>query len=334
MDLVNKAWFMKYIPNNIDSLIFESEEIKKLVNNWINNKKIDGNILFYGPGGLGKSATAQLLIKTIVTSQNDLLKLSRSVKNVDDDLKPFLTKQITSSNQKIVYIEECDRLSSTAMDELKDGLMEKYQPKTIFIGCTNYPKRIPDPLLQRFTYKIPFNGTNKDGIFIRLKYILDTENAIYDENELKKFIENNLRVGIRELINQLQNSYIANDKHINFKTISHGSGLEEVIITLVINILKVIPTLDVRSKRMCIDNVKQSSIAEDYKKLYTILNNNIYEIDYDIIYRRIIELSNFEPIKIITARYAESHEFKKFHHINMISWVYEIIKCMIELNKY
>lgn len=322
---------MKYQPTEVDSLIFDSIEHKQLVQKWIENKKIDGNVLMHGPAGLGKTATAELLIHNIIFAQNDLFRMkSRSVKEIDDNLRPFLTKRPVRSNQKIVYIEEMDKISSAASVALKEGLMEKYQDTTSFICCSNYYKKIDPPVLTRFTYKISFSGKNFEDIARRLGEILQSESAEYDSEQLLEYIKNHHSVGIRELINRLQLQYIANDGKIDFKTLEEEIGIEENIVQLITIILSTIMTTTSREKDACYISPLNSSIAKEYQQLLALLHNNT-DVNYDLIFERFYDTTKFLPFKDICIKYAETIENKKFPHAHVLGCVTELMKSAINI---
>lgn len=328
-----KSWFIKYAPQNVEDLIFDNDDHKKLIKNWLSQEYIDGNVLLFGSFGLGKTVTAEILIKQIIKAQNDLLiAKERSVKEIRERIQPFVSKRPVKSKQKIVYIEEMDKMHKDAFNLLKTGLMEKYQDICCFIGCTNYIKKIEGAVQTRFNYKLPFNGSNIEGIIERMKYILNTEGAGYNEEELSKFVYANNQSGIRELINSLQNSFIANNGNINFQNIQKTGSIEGNIIELIKNIINIVISLDVKGKKMALDYPENSKISEDYKQLVTILHNNI-DINYDSIYSNIYDITRYIPLKTLCARYADQQEFKKFPHINLLGFLYEAIKTISEVNR-
>src|SRR6056297_1941200 len=207
------AWYIKYAPQNIEGLIFDNNEHESLVKKWLENEYIDGNLLLYGSYGLGKTVTSEILIKHIIKAQNDLyIAKDRSVKEIREQIIPFTSKRPVKSKQKIVYIEEIDKMHKDAFNLLKTNTMEKHQSTCSFVACTNYVKKVESAVQSRFNYKIPFTGTNKEGIIKRLAYILENEKAEFDSEKLSGFVEQNYKMGIRELINTLQNCYISNNK--------------------------------------------------------------------------------------------------------------------------
>jgi DNA polymerase III delta prime subunit len=331
--MTNSAWYIKYAPQNVEGLIFDNNEHESLVKKWLENEYVDGNLLLYGSYGLGKTITAEILIRNIIKAQNDLfIAKDRSVKEIREQIIPFTAKRPVKSKQKIVYIEEIDKMHKDAFNLLKTNTMEKHQNTCSFIACTNYIKKVESAVQSRFNYKIPFTGTNKNGITERLTFILKEENAEFDEKKLSDFVEQNYKMGIRELINTLQNCFIANNKIINFDNIAQSSSIEGKIIESIKNIINIVLSCDVRGKKLALDYPEQSKIAEDYKSLVSILHNNI-DINYNFIYSQIYELTRYIPLKMLCAKYAEQQEFKMFPHINLLGFLYEGIKCICEVNR-
>lgn len=327
------AWYIKHTPKDVMGLIFDSPKHETLVNKWLGEECIDGNLLLYGAYGLGKTVTAELLISKIIKAQNDLyISKDRSIKELREQIVPFIQKRPVKSKQKIVYIEELDKMSKDAFNLLKTNTMEKHQASCSFVACSNYIKKIEPAVVSRFNHKIPFTGTNQAGTVERLTYILETEEAQFDSEKLIEFVSQNYKSGVRELINMLQNSYISNNKIIDFDNISKSSSIEVKIIDGIKNIINIVISLDARGKKLALDYPEQSRIKEDYKQLTIILHNNI-DINYDFIYTQIYELTRYIPLKMLCATYAEQNNFKMFPHINLLGFLYDAIKCISEVNR-
>lgn len=327
----NISWYEAHRPKTVDDIVFSNEQQKTLVKSWIDNERIDGNVLLSGPAGTGKSTTAIVLIKKIIKNQADLCRVkSRSVSEIDEKIAPFVTKKPITSKSKIVYIEEIDRLSRQGMGQLKEDLMEKYQEYVSFIACSNHPKRIDGALLTRFTYKIDFQSDNLNGIIERLKYILDQEQASYDEGELKVFLGKNYKHGLRELINNMQVSYIANNGSINFQDLEQNLNIEDNVLNLIMKMLeKVMLSTDPGSKRLAINTPMSSIITQEYTQFVTLCHNN-YDINYENIFTRLYESIKYLPLKVIISKYSEEVEMKKYPHAHLISCFYEMLKCVFE----
>lgn len=328
-DILNKAWFIEYKPKTLDDLIFDNSEHHELMIRWIANGQIDGNVLFYGSYGLGKTISAELLINELILAQNDLfVAKDRTVKEIKEKLIPFLSKKPAKSKQKIVYIEEIDKLHKDAFNLLKNGLMEKYQESTTFICCTNYVKKIEGAVLTRFNYKLHYTGQNVNGIYDKFSKILTDKDATFDNDKLKLFITKNLKSGIREMLNQLQNSCIDNSNSVVFKNIDAHSSIEDRLITLIIQIVSCMKDMNIREKKMCIDYPENSNIADLYKEFITIVHNNAFNINYDYIFIKLEAQSKFIPIKLLCGEYIESIEFSKMPQLTLISFLYRFLSIL------
>lgn len=322
----NTAWVSKYKPATVEGYVFSNDQHKQLISSWLENEKIDGNLLLYGPPGTGKTTISEILIRKIIKTQSDLNRItSRSVAEIDE-LKAWVTKAPNRSNHNIVYIEEIDRLSSQSQGTLKDGLMEKHINTCVFICCTNHPKKLNPALLSRFTYKFNLDSFDKQNLSDKIKEILKIEAAEYDQEQFNNFIELNYQKGLRDILNELQISYITNNKKIVFSDLVGRTETEENVIALMLAIIRVVLELkDSRQKKQCLLFPTNSVIAKDYINLVTLLNNN-WDIDYDQIFEALVENIDLYPAKNIVARYHEIFDQKKYVHLHLIACLYEILE--------
>ena len=49
----NLSWAEKYRPKNFNDLIYPNNKWKNIIEDWIKNKKIGGNIALFGKGAIG-----------------------------------------------------------------------------------------------------------------------------------------------------------------------------------------------------------------------------------------------------------------------------------------
>ena len=329
-NISNSAWFEKHRPEKIEEIVFTNQDHFNLAKQWITNERIDGNVLLSGAAGTGKTTLSQVLIRSLIKTQADVYRMkSRSVSEIDE-LKSWISKRPVRSKHLIVYIEEMDKLSREAQTTLKDGMMEKFVDTCIFICCTNYPKKIDKALLTRFTYKLHFDSNNKQDIKKRLEMILEKENAKYNPNELELFVENNYKKGLRDIINSLQISYITNNGSVVFKEVEESLNVEEIIAQLILTIFQMISKqTDIKQRKLCVTKPINSPIVKEWTELCTITHNN-YDINYDDVFRFLIENVHFVPLQVILAKYAEDIDFKKYPDLHLRACVYECNKCLIE----
>lgn len=321
------SWYMKYQPQDIESYIFENDKQKEIVYSWLELDYIDGNVLLYGPAGVGKTALTEILIKKFIKHNYDLKVIkSRSVNEIDL-LYNWLQSEPIKSNKKIVYIEEFDKISNTAMTTMKDSLLEKFQSHATFICNTNYINKIDKAVVSRFNYKLSLSG-NKEGYLNRILYILNKENINYDESQVKEFIHQHYLKGLRNLITSIQIGSISGVLNLDSSIVN---SLEDDIIKLTIDIYsKVFNCNKVETRKIIIIDPLNSVISEEYSKLIEIIQYNS-DINYNYVLADLERRISFLPIKMIISNYIDSIEYKKLPYIHYVSFLYESMKSIMEI---
>lgn len=327
----NTSWFIKHKPKSPDEYVFESPEQKTQVLEWIGVESIPANLVLFGPAGTGKTALAELLIRSIIKSQHDLKRvIKRSVKDIDE-LGPWLEKRPVASVKKVIYIEEFDKLSPEAKGTLKDGLMEKYQEYVTFICTTNHFNRIDHALQTRFTYQFNLTCSNKDGVFLRLVQILNQENISHDSDKLRIFVDKNIGMGLRDLINTLQVNNTGGQ--IDFdKIILQKSEQEEEIINLTLAMIDIVlKCSDINLKKLAVTTPASSIIGNEYLALVEIIQYN-QNIDYEEIFRQLMERIQYFPIKSLINQFSSMMDRQHNLYVHYIDFTYQSLKCIVEIN--
>jgi len=325
------SWFMSHKPKTVEHYVFESTDQRTQAIEWINNERIPANLLLFGPAGTGKTALAELLIRAVIKNQHDLNRVvKRSVKDIDE-LGPWLQKRPLASKKKVVYIEEFDKLSTEAKGTLKDGMMEKYQEYVTFICTTNHFNRIDHALQTRFTFQFNLTCTNKDGVFLRLVQILNEENVAHDSDKLRIFVDKNIGMGLRDLINTLQVNTLNNQ--IDFdKIILQKSEQEEEIINLTLSMIEtIIQCQDINLKKLCITTPGNSIISKQYTSLIEIIQYN-QNIDYTEIFHQLMDRINYFPIKSLINKFSSTMDNKHSLYVHYVDFLYRSLKCIVEVN--
>ena len=328
----SKSWAEKYRPREIKDLILPNENWKNVINKWVTDKKITGNIALFGFGGLGKSTLARILANEIIKNPADIKIIkSRSVQEIDT-IGEFIRTVPISSPMKIILIEEADRLSPQAQNELKEKYTEQYQDHCSIIITTNYPNQIDEFLLQRFLYKIDFSRLDPSQVFQRLMYILESESCQVNENDLKEWIERNIHSGMRNLINQLQLSSELNSNIIVFDDINSQGDVESKVISLIQGIMSsFLSCRDTKLKlKTYINPVNSELIGPQWVELVQSTVNNS-ELDYRQIFEKVEESIKYLPLKSILSKYMEELSMKQYPHLHLLSCVGEMMKCINEL---
>ena len=333
-NLINKiAWFLKYQPKEIEDYVFNSPQQEAEIKEWIENKTIPGNLLLFGPAGCGKTSLAELLIKQLINKPNSNVRSikSRSVNEIDQLYTWVQKKPIKPDQKKIIYIEEFDKLSIQAMNQLKDTLLEKFQAYVSFVVCTNHVNKIPHPILTRFTYQYELKSANEKGTFSRIENILNSEGVNFEQEGLKEFINLNYTSGLRTIINTIQIGTINNNIDFNNVLISKKDSIEGKIINLTQTIFDKTLKSSASQKKTIYNQPMNSDVCKEYGELIELVQFN-YNIDWEEIYNSLYEKNIFLPLIQVIEKYINSFESKKIQHIHFMSFLSEGIETMMKIN--
>jgi len=210
----------KYRPTEFSDVIGLDQELPKLINESM------PHLLFVGSAGTGKTTTAKIIINKLGA---DTLTLNaskeRGIDVIRDKIEPFAAKK--SDKIKIIFLDEFDATTPQFQTALRN-FMETYSYSTRFIATCNYPNKIIDPLLSRFSI-FKFNNYQEDSKLKRLKEIVVSENIKVSDDTLRLLVKKN-RDDIRAMINFLNKN---KDKEITDKDV-----VDNDIITKIIKMLK------------------------------------------------------------------------------------------------
>ena len=309
------SWFEKYRPRTIDELIFPNiingenkgaDYIRQIFTKFYNQEFIQGNVLSYGEAGRGKTSLNKIMQGKIVKHPSDIFILGRKTEDVDK-LKKWLQQSKVKSNQKLVIIEEIDRLSNQAQTILKDGLLEKYQHNTAFLATTNNPDKLDKALVTRFNYRLYFDDYDENEILNRAKHILESENIKFNEDLLKQFISLYKKRGLRELISNLEISSITGEFIFDPKKALNLTGNEDYIVKTVVWLLAYLKNKDKETVSKILSNVNNDqTFAQYYNYITKILKEDLL-LNYDYIYKELLDnpYTDFMDKKIITKDYQQ-----------------------------
>lgn len=165
-------WAESYRPQILDDVIGQDHIVKRL-RYMVEELHTTGNdagfphLMFAGPAGTGKTATAVALLRSMFGDdwKANFIEMNasdeRSISVVRTKVKEFARRGVVGTYLaggkvrpipfNIVFLDECDQLTPDAQGALR-RIMEQYSKQTRFILSCNYPHRLIDPVKDRCAF--------------------------------------------------------------------------------------------------------------------------------------------------------------------------------------
>lgn len=264
---------VKYRPKKFEDVVGQSATVK-ILQNQLQNKETKQAYLFIGSAGCGKTTCARIFANELNHGVGSPIELDAASHNSVDDIRE-LTKQAQmqsiAGEYKVFILDELHMLSGGAWAALLK-LIEEPPAKTVFIGCTTNPEKIPKTILSR-CQRFDFRRMQNEEIVKRLKHIITQEQKDFEnENQYEKYL-----------------GYDA--ESLEFIAKQANGGMRDAI-TLLDKCLSYSPDLT-------IDNVVKALGAVNYQT-YIELFTHLYYTDND------------ETIELIEKVYANGVDIKQF----------------------
>jgi DNA polymerase III delta prime subunit len=165
-ELLSKALFWeKYRPNKIEDMILP-ERIRNIVKDGVN-----GNYLFHGASGMGKTTLARILMNDYPDGQHIVLNGKMGVDDLRKKVTSFCTEMIAFADPnklRVVYFEEFDNATWQLQLELK-SFMEDHSHRVRFIATCNTITKINPAIRSRFT-EIDYTPTQEESKYLKNEY--------------------------------------------------------------------------------------------------------------------------------------------------------------------
>lgn len=194
----------KYRPNTIDDVVGHPN-ITESLKRYIENQEVP-NLLFEGPSGVGKTASAIALARELYGDnwREFYLELNasdeRGIDVVRDKIKDYSSTSLAGNFQRMVFLDEADSLTDDAQSALR-RTMERYADKIIYIYSCNYPDKIIPAIQSRCT-RFHFGPIDDEIIKGRVNEIAENEDIEITQDGLNAiaFSSNgDLRMAIQTL---------------------------------------------------------------------------------------------------------------------------------------
>ena len=212
---------VRYRPKTFEDMT-EQSAIKDILMNQLKTKTFQHGYLFTGPAGTGKTTSARIFANMINEGKGNPIEVDAASNSGVDNIRQIIEdakRKPLDAEYKIFIVDECHSLSNGAWQALLKTLEEP--PKfTIFIFCTTDPQKIPNTILSR-VQRYNFQKISKAGITQRLRYILERENIMVNDDAVE-YIAKVANGGCRDAITLL-------DKCLS---LSHDITLENVLKTI------------------------------------------------------------------------------------------------------
>lgn len=200
---MKQLWVKKYAPATFEEYCFANKQMRQTLLQILADNDIP-HLLLAGAAGTGKSTLARLLIEYNEIDKADVLTVDASIDNNVDIIRDRIRTFVTTTgfgDIKIVLLEEADRLSSAAMDTLRE-LMVRYSDDARFILTANHEHKITDAIksrVQTYTFtSLPAASATK-----RACEILTNEGVEFELDDVSQLVNDKLP-DMRGIINTLQ----------------------------------------------------------------------------------------------------------------------------------
>jgi len=216
-------WTDEFKPKEFDDIIGYGEKVKHICENGLQH------LLFVGRPGTGKSSSVNVIVKKLGL---DYIKLNasdeRGIDTIRGKLTNFAMTRSSNGKDKIIWLDEFDKLSPDAFDALR-AFVEEYQNTTKFICTANYLYKVPDAIQSRFTI-IDFDSLPMENIYYRLKSIVELKGINMSDDLLYDLIKL-CKSDVRKCINKLQELH-SYDREIVKGDIKPDTDIEDKIYSL------------------------------------------------------------------------------------------------------
>ena len=198
---------------------------------------VNGNFIFYGNYGTGKTSLARILIGKY-TKEKAYLEINSSLytsidilRNEIENFCKFSPMMETETNIKYIFLDEFERVSSQFQDAFK-AFIEKYNNNVRFIITTNHINKITDGIKSRIP-QINFDCQSqeeekylKQEIFKRISgKILPAEGKNIQKENLVQIITKKFP-DLRSIIVEVQNFLETGETSNNLSNISSKLKIE------------------------------------------------------------------------------------------------------------
>lgn len=220
-----ELWVEKYRPETLDEIV-NHDDIIETLQSYVENGNVP-NLIFAGPAGVGKTASALAIAHDLYGEQYEQYTLElnasdkRGIDMVRNELKEF-SRSIPSgtASYKLLILDEADHLTSEAQHALR-RTMEKFSDLTRYVLICNYSSKIIEPIQSRCSL-FTFSHLPEETVQAQLAYIANQEQLTITDEGIQALVDVS-RGDLRKAINLLQ-SVAYRKRDITKKVIYDAAG--------------------------------------------------------------------------------------------------------------
>lgn len=305
-------WYTKYRPHTLDEFVWKDNSTKNKLTEWIEDGKIP-HLILSGPYGTGKTSFALLMVEVMGLEASDYLFVNASLNTGVDTIRTDIIgfcENAGWSGQRLVVLDEADRLSASAQDSLK-GVMDTYGDTTRFIFTSNHIHRMTGALKSR-ARTIMFDVMDSESFITKLGEIGLAEDVLDLDDESQVAVLEDIMdktyPDLRKAIDLLQDCVVGGVVTSLSKTSEAESPWEDIVANALTSDAGVIPLRDMLA----------SIPVNEIEKIYRYLYENVPAIYAD----QDASKGNVAVLKI--AEYMDMNSRSAFPDITLAALIIEL----------
>jgi replication factor C small subunit len=186
----DQIWIEKYRPETLSNVVGQAPITERL-QEYVDRNDLP-NLLFAGPAGVGKTASAVAIAKELYGDdwQDNFLELNasddRGIDVVRERIKDFARTSFGGYDHRLIFLDEADALTQEAQSALR-RTMEQFSNNVRFILSCNYSSQIIDPIQSRCAV-FRFRSLGDDAVAQTVRDIAEAEEIEITEDGVEALV--------------------------------------------------------------------------------------------------------------------------------------------------